>query len=89
MEKSKSENYIIKKEDKCFLNDNLRKGASIYYFTILLNNMDQYNSNKKCLLVDYLNDNFIINPDIPETKVNFDNYKKILDNRYNKYRGNE
>ena len=89
MEQSKSENYIIKKEDKCFLNDNLRKGASIYYFTILLNNMDQYNSNKKCLLVDYLNDNFIINPDIPETKVNFDNYKKILDNRYNKYRGNE
>lgn len=101
--------YIDNKNDiniEYFMNDNIRKGISIYYFANILNyivetyNKENYmnkdsikDENKKekdlklietkQVVREYLNNNFVLDPDIKETKDNLNNYLKLIEERYN------
>ena len=102
--------YIIsnKKEDReieYFMDNNIRKGISIYYFANILNhivetfNKGDYNNNgsvrdekkkekdlklleTKQVVKEYLNNNFILEPNNEETKNNLENYLKLIEERY-------
>ena len=108
---SQNYSYIIKtnKENEYFKDNNIRKGTSIYYFTIILNylveiyNKGNYNDksaikdeNKKQkdlklletrqVVQDYLNTNFILEPNNQETKDNFSNYLNLIKERYTEFK---
>ena len=108
---SQNYSYIIKKNKETiyFKDNNIRKGTSIYYFTIILNylvetyNKGNYNDksaikdeNKKQkdlklletrqVVQDYLNTNFILEPNNQETKVNLSNYLNLIKERYTEFK---
>ena len=107
---SQNYSYTIanKKEDReieYFMDNNIRKGISIYYFANILNhivetfNNGNYNNYEgqrnekkkekdlklletKQVVREYLNNNFILEPNNEETKQNLENYLKLIEERY-------
>ena len=116
--KKATQNYSYsisnKKEERAieyFMDNNIRKGISLYYFTNIFNhivetyNKGNYNiaygginkdKNKKYsdlklletkqTVREYLNNNFILEPDNNETKNNLNNYLKLIEERYNGFK---
>ena len=37
-------------------------------------------------LIDYLNNNYVIEPDIKEMRSNLDNYKKLIEDKYSEFK---
>ena len=37
-------------------------------------------------LIDYLNNNYVIEPDIKEMRSNLDNYKKLIEDQYSEFK---
>ena len=108
-----SYNISNRKEDRqneLFMDNNIRKGISIYYFVNILNhivetyNKGNYNNNAqgnkdqskkekdlklletKQAVRDFLNSNFILEPDNEKTKENLKNYLKLIEERYNGFK---